>query len=313
MSQRRLPSLNALKAFEAAARNESITRAAAELHVTQGAISHQVKALEGALGLKLFERAHQQVVLTEAGRDYLAVIRDALDRIALGTERLRRRQQRNILSVSVSPDFAAKWLACRLGKFVEQHPDIDLRIAATAQHADFASDDFDLAVRHGDGQWPGLAAVRLCSEQLFPVCSSALFPRGRKPKTALDLLKYPLLRLRDWSTWERWFQAAGIQDVRAKGAVLNSASMLIDAAAGGQGVALARTTLAAWDILNGRLVRPINVVLPLATAYWVVCPKASFDVPKIAAFRKWVLDEAGADSRKLKPLLGNVEGASIKM
>ena len=171
---RRLPPLNALKAFEAAARSESFTRAAEELCVTQGAVSHQVKALEVALGTKLFHRERQRLVITEAGRDYLAVVRDAFDRIAVGTDRLVRRQASGALTVSTSPDFAAKWLVNRLGRFAEAHPDIDLRVSATMHHVDFAREEVDLAVRHGDGQWPGLDVARLCTERLFPVCSPRL-------------------------------------------------------------------------------------------------------------------------------------------
>src|SRR5436190_5664976 len=166
---RRLPPLNALKAFEAAARHESFTRAAEGLFVTQGAVSHQVKALEIQLGVKLFNRERQRLAITEAGREYLTVVRDALDRIALGTERLVQRQGSGALTVSTSPDFAAKWLVHRLGRFAESHSDIDLRVSATLHHVDFAREDVDLAVRHGDGHWPGLDVVRLCSEQLFPV------------------------------------------------------------------------------------------------------------------------------------------------
>src|SRR6267154_475949 len=171
---RRLPALNALKAFEAAARHESFTRAAEELCVTQGAVSHQVKALEQELGVKLFNRERQRLLITQAGRDYLAVIRDAFDRIALGTERLVQRQTSGALTISTSPDFAAKWLVYRLGRFAEAHPDIDLRVSATMHHVDFAREEVDLAVRHGDGHWAGLGVVRLCSERLFPVCSPKL-------------------------------------------------------------------------------------------------------------------------------------------
>src|ERR687894_2642701 len=153
---RRLPPLNALKAFEAAARHESFTRAAEELCVTQGAVSHQVKALETELGLKLFTRERQRLIITEAGREYLAVLRDAFDRIALGTERLTQRQRSGVLTFSTSPDFAAKWLVHRLGRFAEVHPEIDLRISAAMHHVDFAREDVDRAVRHGDGGWPGL-------------------------------------------------------------------------------------------------------------------------------------------------------------
>jgi DNA-binding transcriptional LysR family regulator len=146
---RRLPSLNALKAFEAAARHESFTKAAEELCVTQGAVSHQVKALEEELGFRLFQRERQRLVITEAGRSYLEVVRDAFDRLAAGTERLLQRQKAGVLTVSTSPNFAAKWLVHRLGGFAELHPEIDLRVSASMQHVDFARDDVDLTIR----QW----------------------------------------------------------------------------------------------------------------------------------------------------------------
>ena len=145
---RRLPLLNALKAFEAAARHESFTRAAEELFVTQGAVSHQVRALEEELGVKLFNRERQRLVITEAGRQYLTTLRDAFDRIALGIQRLLQRQTSGALTVSTSPDFAAKWLVNRLGRFAEEHPSIDLRVSATLHHVDFAGENVHLAVRH---------------------------------------------------------------------------------------------------------------------------------------------------------------------
>src|SRR6202163_4463424 len=145
---RRLPQLNALKAFEAAARHESFTKAAEDLCVTQGAVSHQVKALEAELGVKLFNRERQRLVITEAGRSYLEVVRDALDRIAAGTERLLQRQTAGSLTVSTSPNFASKWLVHRLGRFAEAHPSIDLRISASLHHVDFAREDIELAIRH---------------------------------------------------------------------------------------------------------------------------------------------------------------------
>src|SRR5262249_20957385 len=296
---RRLPPLNGLKAFEAAARSESFTRAADELNVTQGAVSHQVKALEATLGLKLFNREHQRLTLTDAGRDYLGVVRDALDRIALGTNRLVQRQTSGVLTVSTAPDFAAKWLVYRLGRFAERHPEIDLRVSASAQHVDFAGEDVDLALRHGDGKWPGLNAVRLCSERLFPVCSPRLLAGRKRVAAAADLLKFPLLRLGDWSTWTRWFAAAGISNVQAQGPIIDRASLLIDAAVDGQGVALARTALAAWDLIHGRLIRPLDVSLRMANTYWIVCPEANAQLPKIATFRKWLLAEAAEDARRL--------------
>jgi LysR family glycine cleavage system transcriptional activator len=297
---RRLPSLNAVRAFEAAARHESFTRAAEELCVTQGAVSHQVKALEAELGLKLFNRERQRLVITEAGRDYLNVVRDAFDRIALGTERLLQRQNSGVLTVSTSPDFAAKWLVHRLGRFAEAYPDIELRVSATLHHVDFAREDIDLAVRHGEGHWPGLHVTRLCSEELFPVCSPRLASGARQLTEPADLIGFPLLHLDDRTTWATWLEAAGVDDSKAlHGPVLNRASMVIDAAVDGQGVSLARTTLAAWDLINGRLIRPFALALPLAKSYWIVCAKASATLPKIVTFRNWLLAEAAEDARRI--------------
>jgi LysR family transcriptional regulator, glycine cleavage system transcriptional activator len=296
----RLPPLNALKAFEAAARHESSTRAAEELCVTQGAVSHQVKALEAELAIKLFNRERQRLIITEAGRDYLAVVRDALDRIAVGTERLLQRQSAGVLTVSTSPDFAAKWLVHRLGHFAEAHAGIDLRVSAAMHHVDFAREDVDMAVRHGDGNWPGLDAVQLSSERLFAICSPKLLS-GRRPGKPADLLKFPLIHLDSRADWTKWLRVAGMSDDGVKhGPVLNRASMVIDAAINGQGIALARTTLAAWDLLNGGLVRPFAEALRLSKTYWIVCPKATSNLPKIVTFRDWLLAEASRDLRQLK-------------
>jgi LysR family transcriptional regulator, glycine cleavage system transcriptional activator len=300
---RRLPPLNALKSFEAAARHESFTRAADELCVTQGAVSHQVKGLEAELGIKLFNRERQRLVITEAGRQYLAVVRDAFDRIALGTDRLVQRQNSGALTVSVSPDFAAKWLVHRLGRFGAAHPETSLKISASMHHVDFAREDVDLAVRHGDGAWPGLDAVRLSSEQMSAICSPKLLAGRRRLAKPADLLKFPLLHLEAAGDWGRWLEAAGVTSATVpEGPVLNRESMLIDAAVDGQGVALARTTLSAWDIINGRLVRPFATGLPLPRTYWIVCPRATAGLAKIVTFRNWLLAEAAEDNRKLKRL-----------
>ncbi len=242
---RRLPPLNALKAFEAAARHESFTRAAEELLVRQGRCQ---SSGQGA-----------------------------------------------------GDNFAAKWLVNRLGHFLEAHPEIDLRVSATMHHVDFAREDADVAVRHGEGNWPGLDAVRLSPEELFPVCSPKLMLGPRAIREPADLLKHPLLHMEDRQNWARWLEAAGIRDTGAvHGPVLNRASMLIDAAVDGQGIALARTTLAAWDLINGRLVRPFRTAVPLSKTYWIVCPKATASLPKIVAFRDWLLTEAAEDAARLK-------------
>src|ERR1700712_1004152 len=305
---RHLPPLNGLKAFEAAARSESFTRAAEELCVTQGAVSHQVKSLEAFLGIKLFSRQRQRLIITEAGREYLNVVRDALDRIANGTEHVVQRQNAGALTVTTSPDFAAKWLVNRLGRFAEAPPGIDLRVAANLHQVDFAREEVDIGIRHGDGNWSGLDAVRLCTEQLFPVCSPKLMSGRNRIARPSDLLKFPLLHLDDNTSWSRWFEAAGIADPELpRGLILNRRSMLIDAAIDGQGVALALGTLAAWDLINGRIVRPFDIGLR-SKAFWIVCPKASSAKPKIKTFREWLLAEAADGARRLKKLLARGEG-----
>ena len=199
---RRLPPLNALKAFEAAARNESFTRAAEELCVTQGAVSHQVKALEAELGLKLFIREPQRLVITEAGRDYLVVVRDALDRIAVGTERLLQRQSAGVLTVSTSPNFASKWLVHRLGRFADVHPSIDLRVSATLHNVDFAREDIDVAVRglpssllttrHGDRISPGLEVTHYSAQRSFSRYAAPSSCAAGMP--CADLRTWPIIR-----------------------------------------------------------------------------------------------------------------------
>jgi LysR family transcriptional regulator, glycine cleavage system transcriptional activator len=277
----RLPPLNALKAFEAV-----------------------LRAAEIDLALKLFHRERQRlVIITEAGRDYLEVVRDALDRIAIGTERLLQHQNAGVLTVSTSPDFAAKWLVHRLGHFAEAHVGIDLRVSAAMHHVDFAHEEVDMAVRHGDGDWPGLDTVQLSSEQLFAVCSPKLLSGRRRLGKSADILKFPLIHLDSRTDWTKWLQAVGISDANVThGPILNRASMVIDAAINGQGVALARTTLAAWDLINGRLVRPFPDSLRISKTYWIICPKATASLPKIVTFRDWLLAEASQDLRQLKKL-----------
>ena len=297
---RRLPSLNGLKAFEAAARHESFTKAAQELCVTQGAVSHQVKALEAELGFRLFNREHRRLVITSAGQSYLVVVRDAFDRLALGTENLLQRHNAGALTVSTSPNFASKWLVHRLGRFAEQYPAIDLRVAASLQHVDFSREDFDLAVRHGDGNWPGLHVTRLCAEELFPVCSPG-FVRGRRAlRSPADLKLHTLLHINERLDWSKWLEAAGVADVDVtRGPVFNQTSMAIDAAIDGQGIALARSALAAWDLGAGRLVRPFALSLKVPYSYWIVCSKPTAALPKIVTFREWLLTEAAEDSRRM--------------
>jgi LysR family glycine cleavage system transcriptional activator len=301
--RRHLPSLNALKAFEAAARHESFTKAAHELSVTQGAVSQQVKSLEAELGVRLFARERQRLVITEAGQAYLEVVRDAFDRLVMGTERLLQRQKSGTLTITTSPNFAAKWLVHRLRRFSEAHPAIDLRISASMQHVDFTHDDIDMALRHGDGHWPGLHVTRLCTEQLFPVCSPRLLTGKDALRAPADIRNHTLLHTNGTADWANWLARSEVEGVDFKhGIVFNQASMAIDAAVDGQGIALARTALAASDLISGRLVRPFAQALEVPYAFWIVCPKSAADLPKIATFRDWLLKEAAEDARQMAVL-----------
>ena len=309
--RRSLPPLNALRSFDAAARHQSFTRAAEELCVTQGAVSHQVKALETELGLQLFKRERRVLVITDAGRDYLAVVREVFDRLELGTDRLLQRQRSGTITVSTSPDFAAKWLVALRGRFAEAHPEIELKLSATMHHVDFAREDVDLAIRHGDGNWPGLDAVNLSAEELFPVCSPILAAGRNGLREPEDVLRFPLLHLDDHRDWSRWLEAASAPgEGLLHGPILNHASLLIDAAIDGQGIALARTILAASDLIAQRLVRPFRTALQLSKTYWIVCPRATRSLPKIVAFRDWLLEEVAAD--RLRLAIGSAGRSSSK-
>ena len=259
-----------------------------------------MKALEAELGLKLFSRERQRLVITVAGRDYLAVLRDALDRIADGTARLLQRQSSGALTVSTSPNFATKWLVHRLGHFAAEHPEIDLRVSASFQHVDLVREDVDLAIRHGDGVANGLHITKLCTEERFPVCSPKLLRGRRTERSPAEIAAMPLLHFNDRQDWMKWFQSAGQNDIAPlRGPVLDQDNMVIDAAVDGQGVALARTTLAAWDLISGRLVRLSPIALQVPYAYWIVCPAATAQLPKITIFRTWLLKEAARDMRAL--------------
>ncbi len=292
---RRLPPLNALRAFEAAARHLSFTRAADELNVTQAAISHQVKGLEERLGIALFRRLNRALLLTDAGQAYLPAIHDAFDRIAEATARLTAHDRAGVLTVSVLPSFAAKWLVPRLGRFRDAHPDIDVHIAPSDRLTDFAREDVDLAIRYGKGEWPGLRADRMLTEEIFPVCSPRLLEGPHRLRTPADLRRHTLLHDDMRIDWRLWLLAAGVDGVDAsRGPSFTDSSMVIQAAVGGQGVALGRSALAAADLAAERLVKPFDISLPAAMAYYVVCPVATAGHPKIAAFREWVIAEADA-------------------
>lgn len=288
-----LPPLNALRAFEAAGRHLSFTRAAQELNVTQAAVSHQIKALEERLGVPLFRRMNRALLLTDAGQAYLPQVRDTFDALARATERLVARDRAGALTVSVLPSFAAKWLVPRLGRFRERHPGIDVRLSTDHHMTDFGREDVDAAVRYGEGNYAGLDSTRLMTEDIFPVCSPRLLTGPHALRTPDDLRHHTLLHDDFRVDWRLWLLAAGVKDIDpTRGPTFSDSSMVVQAAVEGQGVALARSVLSATDLAAGRLVKPFDVSLPARWAYYFVCPVATRDNPRIAAFRDWLLAEA---------------------
>jgi LysR family transcriptional regulator, glycine cleavage system transcriptional activator len=296
------PSLSALRAFETAARTLTFTGAAEELNQTQGAISHQVNMLEARLGLKLFLRDARGLRLTEAGQKYLPLVRDALDRLRTAEE-LIRPINLSVLTVTMSPSFASKWLVPRLGRFSVTHPNIDLRIGASLHHVDLTREDIDLAVRHGSGDWPELHVTRLCAEELFPACSPSLLRTSPPIRTPADLAGHVLIHDRSRQRWRDWLVAFGVEcPDTERGPVFDQTAFAIDAAVSGQGIALARTALASLDLIAGRLVRPLAEAMPAEFTYWILCRKSIADAEKITQFRSWLLDQVQADQRALLSL-----------
>ncbi|WP_245220832.1 transcriptional regulator GcvA [Pseudomonas batumici] len=291
-SMRRLPPLGALRAFEAAARHLSFTLAAAELCVTQAAISHQIRQLEDWLGARLFERRGHVLKLTTKGRTYAPELAGALDRIAAATLRLQEPDER-LLRITVLPSFASRWLVPRLEAFCALHPEIDVRLVSSADVWEFATERFDLGIRSGLGKWAGLKADLIAREGLSPVCSPSLANGPPALRVPADLRHVRLLHDTPREAWRYWCDQAGIDGLEVDaGASFNDASLALQAAVEGQGVALGRLMLAADDLRAGRLVQPFDVVLPNDYSYWLVYPPAALDKPQVAAFRTWLLSEA---------------------
>ncbi len=290
--RRRLPPLKSLRTFEAAARHLSFTRAAEELHVTQAAVSHQIKGLEEHLGVKLFRRLNRTLLLTEPAQHYLPSVRRAFDLLLEATDRLLASRERATLTVSVLPSFAARWLVPRLGRLLREHDDIDIRVAPSDALVDFERDGVDVGIRYGLGRYPGLRADRLLTENIFPVCSPSLLHGPQPLREPTDLRRHVLLHTDD-ADWRTWLLAAGVEDVDpTRGPFFADSSMLLQAAAAGHGVALARGVLAQDELAAGRLVRPFTLSLPTEYAYYVVSPAARADEPAIVTFREWLLEEA---------------------
>jgi LysR family transcriptional regulator, glycine cleavage system transcriptional activator len=289
----RLPSLNGLRAFEAAARHLSFTNAASELNVTQTAISHQIKRLEQELGIRLFVRQNRALALTPEAKDYLPGVHAAFNDLRVATERLLRRENDHILTISTLASLAAKWLLPRLSAFQEAHPGIDVRITTSTALVDFKNDDVDAAIRYGRGQWPGLRADWLTADRLFPVCSPALLTGNRPLRSPEDLADHVLLHTSGGTgdDWRLWLTAAGLpaQLSRHPGITFDLNFMTVQAAIDGIGVAIGRTSYVESDIAKGRLVVPFKITLPADAGFYLVSPEARADSPKLSAFRQWLV------------------------
>jgi LysR family glycine cleavage system transcriptional activator len=291
-----LPPLTALRTFEAAARHLSFTRAAAELCVTQTAVSHQIKQLEAHVGAALFLRKARGLSLTTEGEAWARELSDVFARLHAANRQMRARLRsvRPLVAVSVIPSFGARWLVPRLGDFLAQHPGVDLRISPTEQLVDFAVEPIDIGIRFGLGRYPGLSVEKLADDALIVVCSPSL-RRRHKLQSPADLRRHVLLHDDEpeaWSEWLRAHEVAGVDPHR--GSVLTDSSMLVAAAVEGQGVALARRSLALDDIAAGRLVLafPRLAPTPLRRAYYIAAPRANLTRPPVAAFRNWLRAQA---------------------
>lgn len=286
----RLPPLNAIRAFEASARQLSFTKAAEELFVTQAAISHQIKALEDNLGIKLFMRKNRSLLLTEEGQSYYLDIKDVFNALHDATERLLARGEKGAITVSLQPSFAIQWLVPRLNTFNLLHPDIDVRIKAVDQPENSLTEDVDLAIYYGRGRWKGIHAEQLHTEYLIPVCSPLLLD-GKKPLNSIeDLANHTLLHDTSRRDWKRWFKHVNVKGGNVNhGPIFSHSAMVLQAAIHGQGVALAHSVLAKPDIDSGRLVCPFKEVLISKNSYYIVCREQQLELGKITAFREWVL------------------------
>ncbi len=296
----RLPSLNALRAFEAAARLGAFARAAEELNVTAAAISQQVRALEADLGLALFNRVGRRLELTEAGRAYAPGLADGFARIQAATASVRAgARPRTSLRLSVLPSFAFGWLNARLPNFRLRYPDIDILVEANARKVDIRRGEADLAIRYGVGVVEaGLQAELFLEEDVYPVCSPALM-NGPKPLRRLrDLAEHTLIHDlflapgEPWNGWGAWFALAGIPGSPPPGPSYTDTILINQAAIQGQGVAIGRSALVDEALTQGLLVRPFEVVRPADYSYWCVMTPATAESRAGAAFRDWLFDMA---------------------
>lgn len=286
---RRLPNLVALRAFEAAARHENFSRAADETHVTHGAVSHQVRALERDLGVALFARHGKRLTITPQGARFALLVRSALQDIANATQTLREEARHTRLTVSAIPSFASRWLAPRLGRFIEQHPDTELVLQTSGHLFDLVREGIDVGIRFGQGQYPGLVVEKLMGDSYYPVASPS-YNRGRLP-TAPEQLKSSQL-LRSDEPWLPWFQAANLKLAEPRvGVRFQDLSLLIRSAMDGDGIALVRHVVVMQDIASGKLVRLFDVAVQSPCDYYLACPPNALLKPEVQAFRRWLLEE----------------------
>jgi len=304
-TRRRLPPLNALRAFEAAARHLNFSRAADELSVTPGAVSQQIQNLEDYVGASLFRRTPRGLLLTDAAQTALPALREAFDRLAEAASLLTAAVDGRRLTLTAAPSFAAKWLVPRLGRFEAAHPLVDVWLSADMELVDFGTGEIDLAIRYGAGPYPGLDSIRLMGETVIPVMSPELLAANPLNAPA-DLSRHILLH--DGSPdadascpdWLMWLAARGVKGVEAtRGPRFNQSSLVIEAAVGGRGVALAKRTLAQDDLDAGRLVAPMAIATSVDFAYFVVHPKAKGRLPQVKAFVAWLAAEAAAHEAAL--------------
>ena len=311
-----LPPLNSLRAFEAAARHLSFRKAAEELHVTPAAISHQLKALEDFLGIKLFRRANRRVVLTPAAKVAAQHLHEGFKSIFAAVERLREGDRGNLLTVSAAPAFAGKWLMPRLYRFVSRYPQIDVRVSARMRSDrpearglplkrdlnDTSLDEADIAVRFGDGDFPGMDARLLLKLSLAPMLSPRLANAAHPLRSPSDLRHYPLLHddtayfHTGRRNWDCWLEAAGVSGIdTSRGVHFSHANLAIDAAIDGLGVAMSVPALASGDLASGRLVKLFDIDVPADYAYYILCEAGEAERPAISAFMGWMFEEVAHD------------------
>jgi LysR family transcriptional regulator, glycine cleavage system transcriptional activator len=288
---RRLPPLSTLPVLESAARLQSFSAAAEELHVTHGAVSHQIKSLEESLGVALFARTGRRVVLTAEGAVFAEAVRTALAGISEAIEQLSPSGRERKLKISVLPSFASRWLMPRLGRFLEANPHYEISVEATPLKANFIADGVDIAIRFGRGPWPGVHTERIAGDSYFPVCSPK-FRLGKLPTKPAHLAELPLFHL-DPGRWEKWFAAAGLPDICPKfsGIDYNDAALFLQQAINGEGIALTRRSLIGDDLCNGKLVKLFDIEVDTEEGYYLVCLPQHANGHKVRTFRDWIVKQ----------------------